>query len=158
MLDEYGPHLRINETVSSGGIFLVEVCRARNTTEASILNSVKDLIERYGAHPDPQTNEANNSQLTALCVAAVRGMSKVVSYLLGKGASPLVKSSGRFRLHTQEITGVRGRRRRNQSLRCDNATPLQFATTMRAAEAEAGATPSSLKGIDQCIKLISKKS
>ncbi|KAL7566441.1 hypothetical protein ACA910_000921 [Epithemia clementina (nom. ined.)] len=154
VMDEYGPHLRINEVVSSGGLLLVEVCRARNTTENCILNCVKELIERYGAHPDPRTNEANNSQLTALCVGAVRGMSKVVAYLLEKNADTRTKSSGRFRLYTQEARCM-GRRKSNRSLRCDNVTPLEFATAMREAEANTGATTISLKGIDRCIKLLS---
>ena len=155
VLDEYGPHLRMNEPVSSGGLFLVEVCRARNTTEPSVLKCVKELIERYGAQPNSRTEESNNSRQTALCVSAVRGMSSVVSYLLGKNARTDINSSGRFRLHTQGTRTQNGGRKRNRSLRCDNVSPLQFARAMREAEINAGAKSSDLKGLTRCIKLLS---
>jgi hypothetical protein len=148
ILDEYGPHLRINMTVSSGGLFLVEVCRARHVKEVNILKCVHELVKNrcvtaMGVNLKSNESPQSSSQ-TALCVAAVRGMFTVVQYLLKVGASTRIQSSGRFRLHCQP----------KKTLRCIDATPLEFATAMRAAEQEAGAKPRDLMGLEKCIKAL----
>ena len=145
ILHTYGPYLRFNNPVSSGGTYLVEVCRARHVKEGIILKCVEELVEHHGCLLDVPTAEAKNSHLTALCVAAVRGMPTVVRYLLQKGASPDELCSGRFRLATNA----------RKSVRCTQATPLEFGTTMRQSELEHGATTADLTNLDKCIQLLS---
>jgi hypothetical protein len=144
ILEEYGPYLIMNKTVSSGGTFLVEVCRSRNVMQNTILQCVQELVENRGSLVNIRTDEANTSQLTALCVAAVRGMPKVVGYLLSKGSSTKIKCSGRFRLHSNP----------RKSLRCNDACPLEFAQKMVTAEKEEGAKEANLKDLKACIKQI----
>eukprot|EP00977_Amphora_coffeiformis_P023282 scaffold12881_cov177-Amphora_coffeaeformis.AAC.1 len=140
---EYGP-LRVNTVVSSGGVFLVEVCRAKQVQERTLLACVQELVEQYGAGVDGITHESPSSNQTALCVATVRGMPTVVQYLLHKGANPELLSSGRFRV-------TRGG---GKSVRCKHVTPLEFGQAMREAEAQAGATKADLKSLDACLELL----
>jgi len=147
ILDEYGPHLRINNVVSSGGLYLVEVCRARHVKESVILKCVQELVEERGAMVDLLTSESPRSSQTALCVAATRGMPSVVKFLMQKGASRELRSSGRFRLHTQP----------KKTLRCSRVTPLEFAQAMRDAEKEAGASDRDLSDLNKCIRLLEER-
>jgi hypothetical protein len=144
LFEEYGPHLRVNRPVSSGGLYLVEVCRAKHVHESVILKCVKELVEQRGALVNLRSNESTGSIQNALCVAAVRGMQKVVRYLLEKGADKIMTSSGRFALHTNP----------KKSIRYNQVTPLEFARGMRAAEINEGASQTSLAGLDACIKLL----
>ena len=144
LLEEYGPHLRINMIVSSGGLYLVEVCRARHVKEQVILKCVKELIEERGALVNLATQESESSRQTALCVAAVRAMPTVVQYLLQHGADPSVLSSGRFRLHTQP----------KKTLHCRSVTPLAFAQAMHQAERDVGASEQDLRCLKKCIRLL----
>lgn len=141
---EYGPHLRINDRSKVGGTFLVACCRARYTRECHIRQCVELLVETHGADTSLFTMETAQSRLTPLCVAAARGMPSVVKYLLEQGASKTETSTGRFRLHTNA----------RKSIKCTNATPLQFAQDMRAGEVEAGADCGDLKDLDKCIRLL----
>jgi hypothetical protein len=143
LVNEYGPHLRINETVSSGGLFLVEVCRARNVKESAVLNCVRELVEKRGAAVNNCTNEPPAS-LTALAVAAARGMPSVVKYLLQAGADPAIAASGRFRLHANP----------KKSVRCDAAPPIEFVKVMMQAERKEGAPGRALRDLARCIKLL----
>jgi len=145
LIDEYGPHLRLNQTVSSGGLFLVEVCRARHVKEATILQCVKELVETKRALLNLSTYESSQSSQTALCVASVRAMPNVVKYLLQRGSSCEIKCSGRFRLHTLP----------KKTLKCKSVTPLQFCKEMEAAEREAGASETARTDLNRCIKLLS---
>jgi hypothetical protein len=145
ILNTYGPQLMFNKTMSSGGTFLVEVCRCRNAkSTTTILHCVQELVERRGAMINKSTNESSNSTLTPLCVAAVRGMPKVVEYLLSKGALTTIQCSGRFRLHTNP----------KRSIRCNSVTPLEFAEAMLKAELEEGAKSTDLRDLNSCIKLL----
>jgi hypothetical protein len=144
LLDEYGPHLRINKVLSSGGLYLVEVCRARHVKELVVLKCVQELVERRGALLDLSSNDGGKSNQTALCVAAVRGMPTVVKYLLKRGALRNIRSSGRFRLHTQS----------QKSLQCKNVTPMEFTLAMRDAEKEAGASEHDLSDLNKCVRLL----
>jgi hypothetical protein len=137
----------INKIVSSGGAFLVEVCRARNVKKITILQCVQELVERRGALVNLRTTESSNSSLTALCVAAVRGLPKVVEYLLSKAARPDIPGSARFRLSTNS----------RKSLRCVG-TPMEFANAMLVAETAEGATNQELADLQRCIKLLTKNS
>lgn len=143
VLQEYGPHVRLNAAVSSGGVFLVEVCRARNVTEHVILQCVVELVERRGALVNIATHESDRAHMTALCVAAVRGMPTIVQYLLQKKACSLIRSSGRFRLHTIK-----------RFLHQQNVTALEFANAMADAEVEAGAKRGDLNKLHRCIRLL----
>jgi hypothetical protein len=144
ILEEYGPRLFINKTVSSGGTFLVEVCRSRNTAQVTILHCVQELVENRGASVNLATNESSNSILTPLCVAAVRAMPNVVRYLLSKGASPYIKSNARFRLYKNP----------KKSLKAQDSTPLQFALSMLDAERKEGAKPHELVNLNKSITLL----
>ena len=146
ILNEYGPNLMINRKMSSGGTFLVEVCRSKNTTQNSILLCVQELVEHRGASVDIPNNESANSFLTALCVAAVRGMPKVVEYLLNRGASKHIQCSARFRLFIKK----------SKYLRCTRATPIEFAQQMMDAEKAEGATDQDVRDLRRCIELLSK--
>lgn len=148
ILDEYGPHLMMNRTVSSGGTFLVEVCRCRNVAQNTILQCVQELVEQRGALVDFATHESSNSTLTALCTASVRGMPKVVEYLLSQGASTDIPCSGRFRLHTNP----------RKSLRCTDATPIEFTRSMLAEEKNEGATSPDLKDLTRCLLYLERYS
>lgn len=148
LIEEYGPHLRINSRLSSGGVYLVEICRARHVRESVIQRCVQELVESYGALVDLRSDESTSSRQTALAVAAVRGMSSVVKYLLQQGASISLLSSGRFRLHTSS----------RRSIKCMGDTPLGFAKLMRTAELEAGATKQDLRGLDASIRLLTQAS
>ena len=143
ILNEYGPLLMLNKTQSSGGTFLVEVCRARNVSKNTILQCVQELVERRGALVNLKTNESSSSYLTSLCVAAARGLPKVVEYLLKKGADRQVCCSGRFRLSTNS----------KKTQRC-TGTPLQFATSMLYAEQAGGASDHDLSDLKRCVKLL----
>jgi hypothetical protein len=146
LLNEYGPVLRINKVMSAGGLYLVEVCRARHVKEAVVLKCVQELIEMRGAMVDLQTNESAQSRQTALCVAAARAMPTVVRYLLKRGAATDTPCTGRFRLHTAV----------KKTARCTNATPLDFAQAMLQAEQEAGASKESLSDLKKCIRMLEK--
>jgi hypothetical protein len=67
-----------------------------------------------------------------------------VRYLLRQGANPLVKSTGRFRLF----------KKARRTVKCTNATPLEFARTIRAAEEKEGATDSDLSDLNKVIRLL----
>jgi len=43
ILDEYGLHLRINNIDSSGGVLLVEICRARHVKESVRPNAIDNI-------------------------------------------------------------------------------------------------------------------
>lgn len=142
LMEEYGPHLRVNDRTKTGGTFLVACCRARDCRESDILKCVKLLVEIYHADLDLFTLETAQSSLTPLCVAAARGMSTIVKYLLLQGASPVARGTGRFRLHTNK----------RKSVKFIQATPLEFAETMKAAEVEEGASMRDVKDLDKCIR------
>jgi len=151
LLTEYGPHLRINNRTRTGGTFLVEVCRAQHVRENVVLKCVQVLVEQYGASLHLSTRETKQSYMTPLCVASARGMPTVVQYLLNQGGSgtsatthPTTKSTARFRLF----------KHRRKTIRCTDATPLEFAKTIRSAEIQEGATERELKDLDKCIRLL----
>jgi hypothetical protein len=144
ILHEYGPHLRINDRTKLGGTFLVACCRARYARECHIRQCAQLLVESFGADLSLSTSESSQSSLTPLCVAAARGMPTVVKYLLEKGASRDETSTGRFRLHTNA----------RKSVKCTDASPLQFAQDMRAAEEQQGAEKRELRDLDKCIRLL----
>ncbi len=146
ILNEHGPNLMINRKMSSGGSFLVEVCRSKNTTQSTILHCVQELVERRGGMVDLATNESENSFLTALCVSAVRGMPKVVEYLLSQGASKEILCSARFRLFIKKT----------KYLRCTRATPLEFTQQMLDAEKAEGASNDDVRDLRRCIELLSR--
>jgi hypothetical protein len=149
ILNEYGP-VMVNRTMRSGGNFLVEVCRSRNSSPNTILNCVQELVKGRGAFVNASTNDSTldtkTSSLTALCVASVRGMHKVVEYLLSNGAfaSTSIQCSGKFRLYKNS----------RKTLRCMNVIPLEFCQKMVAAETKEGATIQDLKDLNRCIKLL----
>jgi hypothetical protein len=146
LLEEYGPHLRINQRVSSGGLFLVEVCRARHVKEAVLLKCVQELVEIQHAIVDQRSYESPSTYQTAICVAAVRGMFSIVQYLLEKKASIDIRCSGRVRLNSNS----------KKTIRCVDQTPLEFAKQVRAAEMEHGAANGDLKDLNKCITLMER--
>lgn len=145
LLDEYGPHLRYNQTLSTGGRFLVEVCRAKQTRgEHVILQCVQELIERRGALVNVATSESVHQSITALAVAAARGMPKVVQYLLEAGADASIRSSGRFQLHSNP--------RKSMGLR--EAVPSEFCQAMIDEELRHDPA-ANLSSLLNCLALLS---
>ena len=142
ILQEFGAQPRINRWTSAGGTFLVECCRARHVRESTILKCVQELVERYGACVDMATREALPQ--TPLCVSSARAMPTVVRYLLKHGVDPWTRSSGRFRLY----------KKARRTVSCTNATPLEFALTIRDAEKEEGATNADLVDLNKVIRLL----
>ncbi|KAI2513420.1 hypothetical protein MHU86_894 [Fragilaria crotonensis] len=145
ILQEFGAQPRINRWTSTGGTFLVECCRARHVRESTILKCVQELVERNGACVHMTTREAMPQ--TPLCVASARAMPSVVRYLLKHGADPWTRSSGRFRLY----------KKARRTVSCTNATPLEFAVTIRDAEKEEGATNADLVDLNKVIRLLEKE-
>jgi hypothetical protein len=161
LLQEYGPHLRINDRTKTGGTFLVACCRARHCREVDILKCIQLLVETYHANLNLATFETiqSNNQ-TPLMVAAARGMSTIVKYLLQQqqqlqgtaaaaaasscACSTTVRGTGRFRLHANK----------KKSIKFVQATPLEVAEQMRAAEWNEGASKRDLKHLDTCIRLL----
>lgn len=145
ILNEFGP-VMVNRVMLSGGNFLVEICRSRNSSQNTILHCIQELVERRGALVNISTNDSKSSSLTALCVASVRGMHRVVQYLLSHGAisSTNIRCSGKFRLYKNP----------KRSLRCSNVIPLDFAEQMLAAETKEGATKQDLRDLNRCVKLL----
>lgn len=164
--NEYGPRLHFHRPVANGGLFLVEVCRARAVSERTVLLCVQSLVEesnhtntnsssssRNNQHGDShsgiinlRTNESPRCRETALCVAASRGMCSVVQYLLQHGADPDIPSWGRFALHTNK----------KQSVRCEEATVDEFVRAMLEAEHKAGATKGALVALQKCLRMVER--
>jgi hypothetical protein len=133
----------INRLTSTGGTFLVECCRARHVRELTILQCVRELVEKWGANISIPTQEGNDVSLTALCVAAARAMPTVVKYLLSqqqKLFSPTDPSKRRTSL-TSFVSSGRFRLASNprRTVQCRNATPLEFVNTIYSAEQNEGA-------------------
>jgi hypothetical protein len=144
ILQEFGPTLLYNRIQSTGGTFLVEVCAARDTTQATILKCVQELVEHRGAIINMRTDASPGAKLTALCVAAVRAMPNVVTYLLKNGALKDFQCRGQFRLSKNP----------RKFLRFKDSTALEAAIAMRDIEKENGATGEELCNLEKCIKLL----
>jgi hypothetical protein len=148
IIDEFGPILRLSGALRSGGVFLVEVCRAKGVRENAILKCVEYLVlDQNRCNPNDMSNESPRSRQTALVVAAARGLSTIVSFLVSVGADPSILCAGRFRLAyatTATVSGV-------------DWTAQQFATAMRTAELAHGTPAKQLKGLDRCIELLAKE-
>ena len=146
---DLGPTLRINQRAKIGGTFLVEVVRARYVSDSVILRCVKELIEVRKADPNVPAAEGHpgyeGSSLPPLVVAAGRGLPTVVKYLLHAGASIHDKGTSRFRLYSKPTKTVSG-----------TYTPLDFSKAMKDAEVSHGATGEDLRGLDECIRLLTK--
>ncbi len=152
VLNNYGPMLNIDQRSAIGGTFLVDCCKARCIKEGTILACIKELIEKYGASAAVPATEGSSYQritkkhntLPALVVASARGMVKVVQYLIEKDPYMVeTAGSGRFRLMKNPKKSISG-----------TYTPLQFATKMRDAELDHGATKAELNSINQCIRIL----
>ena len=169
LLKEYEP-IAINRRVRTGGTFLVEVVRARHVKESVILKCVKLLIEN-GANPNIPSAEggmgftsmatllfersvasgevgecissSTGAKLYPLIIAAARGMSSVVDFLLGVGADPSLRGSSRFRLYSNPRKTVKG----------VDLTAYEFAIKMRVNEFENGIKREEMRGLDRTIHL-----
>ena len=145
-----GPLIRYNHRALVGGTFLIECCRARHIKESVIVSCAKELLEKCGANPNVSSGvgpaENGKGGLTPLCIASARGMSLLVRYLLKRGASKELKGTGSFRLFSNPNKSISG-----------TFTPIEFAKTMRNAEVKCGVDLNDLRSLDQCIKMLSKK-
>jgi hypothetical protein len=153
VLTNYGPILNNNQRSAIGGTFLVDCCRARCIKESVILACLKELVEKYGASVDVPATEGSSYQqvtkkkhytLTALVVAAARGMPTVVKYLV-QASPPSISTLGtsRFRLYTNPKKSISA-----------TLTPLKFAERMKEAELENGATEEQLSLLNLCIRIL----
>jgi len=175
LLKEYEP-IAINRRVRTGGTFLVEVVRARHVQESVILKCTKLLIEQNGANPNVPSAEigmgshytstivpvyetsaasgevgtcmssSTGRELYPLIIAAARGMSTVVKYLLTVGANPSLRGSSRFRLYSNTRKTVKG----------EDLTALEFATKMRDNEIENGVNREDLRGLVKVISMLER--
>lgn len=174
LLKEYEP-IAINRRVRTGGTFLVEVVRARHVKESVILKCIKLLIIEYGADPNVPSAEAGTgftsstvllekrrsaasgevgwctsssigTQLYPLIIAAARGMSSVVEFLLSVGADIGLRGSSRFRLYSNPRKTVKG----------VDLTALEFAIKMRDSEVDYGVEREDLRGLMKTIGLLEK--
>jgi len=169
LLKEYEP-IAINRRVRTGGTFLVEVVRARHVKESVILKCAKLLIEN-GANPNIPSAEvgmgitskatilydtsaasgevgkcissSTGAKLYPLIIAAARGMSSVVDFLLSVGADTRLRGSSRFRLYSNPRKTVKG----------VDLTAYEFAIKMRINEFENGIMREDLRGLDRTIHL-----
>jgi hypothetical protein len=138
------PISRISDVAADGDLFLVEVWNA-DATESVILQCVRELIEKRVAIVNMCTNNPPDS-MNALSVAPrpCLGWRLLVEYLLHADADATIACSGRF--------GPRANPRR--AIQCDNATPLQFASSIIEAEQAEGANDRVLRGLAECIRLL----
>ena len=147
ILNQFGPRVLVNKVLSNGGAFLVEICRAKNVQESVILKCIKELIVHHKADVNIRSNESILSQQTALCVAAARGMSSIVQYLIQEQyADVTICCSGRFHLSSN----------RHKIIKFNNQTPYDFAVTMKNAELDNNCPEPLLKRLSKCIILLEK--
>lgn len=151
LLSQYAPLYNLNRPSESGGLCLIEVCRARHVKESTILACVKELVELHGAAVNAETYESPHAYETALCVAATRGMPTVLQYLLAQGADPTIRCAGRFRL----IGNDHVEHHQRTAFRKD-VTPLEFARAMRDEEINAGTNERDLVDLRLCIQRLEK--
>mmetsp|Transcript_8725 Transcript_8725/g.10071 ORF Transcript_8725/g.10071 Transcript_8725/m.10071 type:complete len:184 (+) Transcript_8725:49-600(+) len=158
IFNNYGPILNINQRSAIGGTFLVDCLRSRYVTERVILTCVKELIEKYGASPNVSATEGaqynsvrkkqkkDQNLLPPLVVAAARGMSSIVEYLIQDNIGTLtdIEGTSRFRLFTNPKKSISG-----------TYTPLDYAKKMKEAEIKNGAGEHDLKSLNRCIQLLS---
>ncbi len=163
LLKKYEP-IAINRRVRTGGTFLVEVVRARHVKESVILKAVMLLVEN-GADPNVPSAEvgtgsttlpvngqsgkvrwcSTGTELYPLIVAAARGMSNVVEFLVSIGADTSLRGTSRFRLYSNPRKTVKG----------VDITALEFATKMRDNEVENGARKEDLRGLIKTVRMLS---
>lgn len=72
---------------------LMDCCKARHVTEGIIAAAAELLVVDYGA----DVNKISNDGLSALHIAAARGMPKLAKVLLAHGADIAAKGKGEFR-------------------------------------------------------------
>lgn len=191
ILNTYGPNLHINQRSSIGSTFLVDVLRARHVKENVILNCVKELVLVYNASlfvsalvdnkkkSSSSRSSSSNSgrdgnELPPLVIAAARGMSSIVKFMLSTVSSNSInidndnqqqqqqlqqqhqhlalskerllqmKGTSRFRLFKNAKKSIHG-----------TFTPLEFVLQMKEAEILHGASKGELKSLNECIKLLS---
>jgi hypothetical protein len=141
----YG-NVNINQRSRNGETFLVECCRARHISERVIVHCITELVSVHHANPNiPAFEGSTRATVTALVVAAARGMPSVVKYLLSVGAVIHQEGTCRFRCHTNPNKSIRG-----------TYTPLDFAKRMRETEIIYGASEEDLQSIDSCIEILGK--
>jgi len=146
ILHQYGT-LNINQRSRNGETFLVECCRARHVSERIILHCLTELVVAYHANPNiPAFEGTTRATVTALVVAAARGMPTVVKYLLSVGAAVHQEGTSRFRLHTNASKSIRG-----------TYLPIDFARRMREAEILYGATEEDVQSLDACIEILGQE-
>jgi len=150
IIRHYGPNLNINQLSTIGGTFLVDCCRARYVKESVILACLKELINKHGAKPNVCAMESllwskKPKLLPPLVVAAARGMSSVVKFLVeDAGASISLEGTSRFRLFKKPSKSI-----------CGTFTALKFAQTMKEAEITNGANQNELSSLNKCIQILS---
>jgi len=132
-----------------GGAFLVQVCRAWGVSENVIAGCVALLLERMVENiqevDQPSTFHDGDTPHTALWVAAVRGLPKVVSLLVEAGSDMHLRWSGTFALRSVE----------GDYVQFDYATSLEAAVKMMGHEIEGGLTYSEVRDWRQCIEHLS---
>mmetsp|Transcript_9087 Transcript_9087/g.23784 ORF Transcript_9087/g.23784 Transcript_9087/m.23784 type:complete len:315 (+) Transcript_9087:24-968(+) len=94
LLARFGSRLIDRASPVYNATLLIEICRARGRTEASLLLLCDHLIS-LGADACARPH---SEACTPLIIAASRGMPRLVAFLLACGADPRPQGQGRFRL------------------------------------------------------------
>jgi len=103
-LAQWSPCLIDRVSPISNGTPLMECCRSRGCTEASMLAAIGELVTAHGADP----SVANSEGQSPLILAAARGLARVVAFLLEHGADPRPRGFGSFRAAGDKRVVVQG--------------------------------------------------
>ena len=122
-----------------------ESSTASTTTMAN--KSTSSTMTSAGTMKRCPSTVSIGKELYPLIIAAARGMSTVVHYLLNSAnADPHLKGSSRFRLFSAPRKSVNG----------VELTAVEFSRRMREGEVQNGAEDDDLRGLDKAISLLEK--
>ena len=122
----------------TGGSILLETLKSRALSPRHSLAIAQLLVDRWGADVN-----ASAEGITPLAVAAARGLSAVVAYLLSKGALRDEVSAGVFTLAGNARKTVRGR-----------YAPIDWALVVSDAERRCGVDERHLVQLQSCVRIL----
>lgn len=117
---------------------LMEVCRAKDIREATLVALAEHLVTKLGVDP----SAGNEDGCTPLIITASRGLPKLTAFLLACGADPRPRGTGRFRLHNT-AKSVRG-----------THSASEWAAELDAREAELGVSLPDRRPLHLCRLLL----
>lgn len=93
LLERWGPCLLDRVSPVYDATALMEVCRARGVSDATLASIAAELLRRGAS-----ARAANADGLSPLLIASARGLPRLAAVLLGAGADPDARGRGGFRL------------------------------------------------------------